>query len=430
MGDILIVSTFEGGYQPITAVTAASALSVAGFDVSMLDVYVEGLQRDQFAKADIIAISVPLFDSLHAGIQVATEIRASNPSRPIIFFGQYATLNARRLLGAHGDYAIVGEWEQPLVKLVRHLRTTHSAPMPAEIAGVAALSAVGGKDRRVQPFFSRDHFHVPERRFAPPLAKYPQPNIERITGGQHLVGGLETTRGCHHKCTYCSVFAAYDGKVLLVPPAIVMEDVRNLMAQGMTHLTFTDADFFNAKQHSLRILREIHGAYPDLTYDFTTRVDHLLANPEILREMARMGVRFITSALEFPKQRVLDEISKEVTVDMIENSIAFLREIGIVLNPTFILFNPWIDLSDLARFNDFVERNELEHVIESIQYETRLHLYKGSPLLQNPSIRQLELQEREFHFEWKHPDPRVDEVYFESLTPAEEGTFKRCCLKC
>ena len=277
---------------------------------------------------------------------------------------------------------------------------------------------------------SRDHFRVPNRRLAPGLMKYPQPQTEKLTGAKEVVGGLETTRGCHHKCTYCSVFAAYDGKVLVVPQDIVIEDARNLIDQGMTHLAFTDADFFNAKRHGLSIIRRLHEEFPNLTYDFTTRVDHILGNQEMLREMGRLGVRFITSALEFPKQRVLDEVFKEVTVELIEQTIAFMRDCGIVLNPTFIMFNPWIDLRDLVLFSEFVEHNKLDDVIDPIQYETRLHLYKGSPLLNNPSIQALRLEEHEFYFDWKHPDPRVDEVYMQSLTPVEEGVFKRCCLKC
>ena len=426
MSEALIVSTFEGGYQPLTALTAASALEVDGFNVDLLDIYVDGLKPDRLKSTKTIAISVPLFDSLDAGIQVANETRSINPSASIVFFGQYATINAQRLTRSYGDYAIVGEWERPLVHLLRRLNG--NAASGETIDGV--VDSASAQRGIPHPFRSRDHFRIPNRRFAPSLSKYAQPQVEKLTGKKQIVGGVETTRGCHHRCTYCSVFATYDGKVLLVPPVVVLQDVRNLVAQGMTHLTFTDADFFNAKQHSFQILREIHDEFPSLTYDFTTRVDHLLGNEEMLKAMARMGVQFITSALEFPKQRVLDEIFKEVTVEMIEHSIRTLRTVGIVLNPTFILFNPWIDLADLVLFSDFVERNELEEVIDPIQYETRLHLYKGSPLLGNPSIRRLQLDENEFHFGWKHPDPRVDDIYFQSLTPVEEGVFKRCCLKC
>jgi radical SAM superfamily enzyme YgiQ (UPF0313 family) len=427
MRDALIVSTFEGGYQPLTAMTATSALSAAGFDVDLLDIYVEGLNTERFKDADTIGISVPLFDSLNAGIQVAQQIRSANPSANIVFFGQYATINAPRLSGSYGDYTIAGEWEQPLTHLVKRLK---NGGVPAEgIPGVVD-SAAARAGQPMHPYLSRDHFRTPDRRFAPGLSKYPQPQIAKLTGENLLVGGLEATRGCHHKCTYCSVFAAYDGKVLIVPADVVIDDVRNLVAQGMTHLTFTDADFFNAKRHSVGLLRRLHEEFPALTYDFTTRVDHIVENPDLMREMAGLGVRFITSALEFPKQRVLDEVFKEVTVEVIEQSIALLRSCGVILNPTFIMFNPWIDLEDLVLFHEFVERNGLENVIDPIQYETRLHLYKGSPLLANPSIQALQLEEHEFHFDWKHPDPRVDELYLQSLTPVEEGVFKRCCLKC
>jgi len=425
MSDALIISTFEGGYQPATAVSAATALRIAGVDADLLDVYVDGLQPEAFNSADVVGISVPLFDSLQAGIQVAHQVRQQNDGAKIVFFGQYATINAGRLSGTHGDFTVVGEWERPLVNLLRRLHGDDSA----ESAGIVdAETARAGM--LPHPYMARDHFRVPDRRLAPGLTKYPQPQVDRLAGGKQIVGGVEGTRGCHHKCTYCSVFAAYDGKVLLVQEDLVVEDVRNMVAGGMTHLTFTDADFFNAKRHGLNLIRRLHAEFPNLTYDFTTRVDHILESKEALQEMAGLGVRFITSALEFPKQRVLDEVYKEMTVPMIEDAIAFLRSVGIKINPTFIMFNPWVTLEDIALFHEFVDRNDLDDVIDPIQYETRLHLYKGSPLLKNPSIQALSLKEQEFHFDWAHPDPRVDELFLESVTPVEEGVFKRCCLKC
>ena len=426
MKDAVIVSTFEGGYQPMTAITATTALRAAGFDADLLDVYVDGPQPGRLKEAEIIGISVPLYDSLTCGIQVAQDIRASNPTASIIFFGQYATINASRLSGRHGDFAVAGEWEVPLVELVAQLK---GGAVPKQIAGILD-SQNAKRNVAVRPWLSRDHFRVPDRTLAPPLSKYPQPQIEKLTGKPQIVGAVETTRGCHHKCTYCSVFAAYDGKVLLVPRQIVVDDVRALMRQGMTHLSLTDADFFNAKHHGIAIVRQLHEEFPKLTYDLTTRVDHILQHQDALAELSRLGLRFITSALEFPKQLVLDEVRKEMTVAMLDDAIAVLRDIGIVLNPTFIMFNPWIGLEDLARFNDFVESNGMEEVIDPIQYETRLHLYKGSPLLANRSIQALALDEHEFHFEWRHPQPDVDELYQENLTPVEQGVFKRCCLKC
>jgi radical SAM superfamily enzyme YgiQ (UPF0313 family) len=447
---VTLVSTFEGGFQPISVASAASHLLTAGFEVSVLDTYVNGVQEEPLAEAGLVAIALPLFDSLQAGIDVAKQARDVNPEAHIAFFGQYATINAPRLVGLHGDSAIKGEWEVPLVSLASQLMGEGGDPeAPIIVPGLVQAAGTGA----IEPYFPRKqrqsplvmsrggspnassdagaaHFRVPARHLLPNLSKYPQSHVTKLCGAPQVVGGTEISRGCHHKCTYCSVFAAYDGRAFVIPEEVVLEDVANLVRLGMTHLTFQDAEFINAKHHGVRIMRKLHALYPDLTYDITTRIDHILENVDAIREMGELGLKFITSALEFPTDRVLNAVVKEFSVDEIERAIAVCREAKVALNPTFVLFNPWSSLEDLIRFDEFVARNELEDQIDPIQYETRLHLYKGSPLLDEPFIRSLQLIEHEFHYEWLHPDPRVDELYTRSLTPVVEGTFKRCCLKC
>lgn len=118
MTNHLVVSTFEGGYQPNTALSAATALRNAGFEnTRFLDTYVDGIPADAFEDADVVEISMPLFDSLQAGLQLTAQVRQSNPTAKIVYFGQYATLNAGRLAGRYGDFAIVGEWEHPIVEV-------------------------------------------------------------------------------------------------------------------------------------------------------------------------------------------------------------------------------------------------------------------------------------------------------------------------
>ena len=426
MSQVLVVSTFEGGYQPITVATALTPLLDSGIDVTALDTYVDGVREELFTEPELVAIAVPLFDALQSGIAVARRVRELNPKAHVTFFGQHATISHSRLAGSYGDSAINGEWEVPLLALARHLTVEPQSSLPGVVwPGVTEPPAAG------KPFMPRDHFRVPTRHMLPPLYKYPQPQIDKLCGEPKIVGSTEVARGCHHRCLYCSVFAAYVGKVLLIPEDVVVQDVRQLVAGGMTHLTFIDADFFNAKRHGMKILRRLHAEFPQLTYDITTRVDHILENPDAIKEMDGLGVVFITSALEFPSEAVLNALDKQTSIEQIEAALAFVRtQTGIKLNPTFIMFNPWIRLEDLATFTSFVERNDLEHIIDPIQYETRLSLYKGSPLLALPSVQALDLVEEEFRYEWKHPDPRVDTLYRESLTPVPEGVFKRCCLKC
>lgn len=422
---ILLVSTFEGGFQPNTLATAAASLLSSGHKVGVLDTYVDGVKPELLNEQEMIGISIPLFDSLEAGIEIAKAARVRNPSAHVVFFGQYATINAANLAGKYSDSCIVGDWEKPLAALAEALLNGSSLELPGVLL---ANHVADGKS--ILPSFSRLDFHLPRRDMLPPLSKYPQSQIEKILGCKHVVGSVEIARGCHHKCLYCSVNAMYDGKVFLIPEEIVLLDVHNLMRGGMTHLTFIDADFLNARKYAMQILQKLHAAFPLLTYDFTTRVDHILENKDLFLEMQTLGVKVVTSALEFPSETVLDEVAKATTLAQIQEAIRFLNSTTIKLNPTFIMFNPWVGLQDLAIFKSFVEENGLHELIDPVQYETRLKLYKGSPLLKSKSIQALALEEREFHYEWKHPDPLVDEVYYSNVKPPEKGVFKRCCLKC
>jgi radical SAM superfamily enzyme YgiQ (UPF0313 family) len=414
---VLLVSNFEGGYQPVSIATAYTALVENGFNTSILDTYVDGIMEDILGNADLVAISIPLFDALYPALEISKIVKKLNKNAHITFFGQYASINAERLAPKYGSTCITGEWEDVLVYLANQLSENRNAFLGNILSQGKGCGEKG-------------NFYIPNRKKLPPSYKYPQEQINKLCGKKQIVGGTEITRGCHHKCLYCSVYASYGGKVLVVPEDIVISDVRNMVEGGITHLTFIDADFFNSKYHGINIIRKLNSEFPDLTYDFTTRVDHVNENKEIISEMAGLGVKFITTALEFPSKKVVDELDKEITIKDIEEAIEFLKRIKIKINATFIMFNPWVTVEDLINFKAFVKKNNMDDIIDPIQYETRLHIYKGSPLLQLESIQKLDLKENEFNYEWKHPDPRMDEIYKKMVTPVEAGVFKRCCLKC
>ena len=420
---ILLAAVYEGGAQPTSIGTAASHLLQAGFKPICVDTFVDGLPPfDLISEWDLLAISVPLFQSVAPAVELAAFARKVNPAARIVMFGQHANIHADRLLTTHCDEVIRGDPEAGLLMLARSA---------ADGVDAAALG-VCRSGRLVGPYVNRNGLLPPARHLLPALSRYRYPELDRLWCGRPLpiVGNVETARGCHHICSYCSVFAATGRKVTLIPPEVVIEDIRQVVSLGATHIWFTDAEFLNSKRHGLGIVRSMKRDFPQLTFDITTRADHILEAGDAIAEMRNLGCEFVTTALEFPSQRVLDAINKELTVDQIERTVEYCQRIGLRLNPTFIAFNPWIDAEDLVRFREWIDRVGLTDSVSPLQYETRLYLYKGSPLLQNPEVQRLELTEREFHYDWKHPDPCVDRLFEQSVTPLEPGKFKRCCIKC
>lgn len=427
MGDrmnLLLVSIFEGGYQPITISTAYQALADEDVvtDIEVLDIYVHGPDEAKLRERDLIFISLPLFDAVMPGVELLETIRHLSPTSKVCFYGQHATIHASRLIEKGADFCILGDWELPMKSLVNSLSSEARFSLPG-IMNQGDLT-------EPMPFFSKKGFSVPNRKILPSLEKYPNKQLNKLLGKEVIVGSTELARGCKHKCLYCSVYAAYDGRVIKIPTDIITEDVKNMVDDGMTHLTFIDADWFSTRNYGIEVLTELHRNHPELTFDITTRVDHIIENESRMDLLRDLNVKIITSALEFPSENVLKIFNKQVTVSDTEQAIRIMKNSGITLNPTFIMYNPWAGLSDMEHFQEWIDGVNLREDIDPIQFETRLSLYKGSPLLLSDDIKNVSLIEHDFYYDWAHSDPWVDELYAASVTPAEEGVFKRCCLKC
>ena len=105
-GEILVVSCYELGRQPVAAASAMAALEKAGFTPAAQDVSVERLSPEALARARLVLVSVPMHTALQLGVRVAA--RAREAGAKVAFFGLYAVLNAEHLLARHGDF-VAGE---------------------------------------------------------------------------------------------------------------------------------------------------------------------------------------------------------------------------------------------------------------------------------------------------------------------------------
>lgn len=422
---VLVAGTFEGGFQPMSLAQAASSIQSEGFEVEALDTYVEGVNEEKLADADFIAISMQLFQSVEPGIELARIAKQNNPSVTVCCFGQYGTLSHEHpTFQETMDYIVRGDWETPLAKLANAVAEGEEPP---EGYGIS------NEDREEMPYTGKsEEYVVPDRSLLPDLTKYSYPECTRMAGEERVVANVEASRGCRYSCTYCSVFAAYKTRNENIPVETVMEDIHNLVEAGAEHICFVDAEFLNDPEHADELTKTLHEEYPDLTFDMTTRIDHFEPHKDLLERINDRGLSFITTALEFPDDETLEAVNKRMDMDQVYEGIDIADEIGIPLNPTFITFNPWENIDDMDRLTNFLDETDLDENVSQLQLETRLYIYKGSPLLNLPSVKDLELDESEFAYEWKHPDSKVDQLFEETVSPEDEDdeVFKRCCIKC
>lgn len=407
--------------QPLGIAGAAAHLFDAEHLVHAQDLFLEQLDERRIATSELVAFSVPLYESVQDAVETATALRSGGWSGSVVFYGAYAMLNRDHLLQTCADAVVEGDWEHTLVEIANAL--SEGSPISLQ----PGVSTLGGT---ALPVYLREGRLVPMRSVLPPLSRYEYSEARRRINPDVVTGNVETARGCRFSCAYCSVFAAYRQKVIVYPFDMVLADIDQVVAGGANHICFADADFLNAPRHALRIAERLHERFPDMTFDFTTRADLIAEDPERVKTLVRCGARFVTSALEFPSERVLSSIQKGFGVKTISDAVEVCRSAGLRLNPTFLMFNPWTTFDDIAKFPEFLESLGLQDEVEPIQFQTRLWLYKGSPLLQNIDVQSRLVLENQFNYEWKSADPDVEDVFdgLRAENPAVTG--QRCCLKC
>lgn len=363
---ILLVSTYELGRQPLHVASPAARLRAAGHEVEVVDLAVETLDDDVIRRAGAVAVSVPMHTALRLALGVSIRVRSFAPGTPIAFYGLYALVNAGATIGPLADRVIAGEYEDELLNWVDEL----SGRVPPS-------------DSPTRVDLGRHRFGLPARNLLPALSRYARVVIE---GEERLVGSVEASHGCLHRCRHCPLPAVYDGRMRIVDPAVVLDDIEQLVDAGARHITFGDPDFLNGPQHALRVLREMRRRFPAITYDMTTKVEHILRYRELWPELAQ-GLVYVVSAFETTNDRILGILDKGHTAAEMGEAVHLLRGHGVEIRPSWMPFTPWTATSDLVDILDFIARHDLVGNVDPVQLSIRLLVPDGSLLLATPEMR-------------------------------------------
>jgi radical SAM superfamily enzyme YgiQ (UPF0313 family) len=377
---IVLVSTYELGHQPFGLASPQAWLVRAGHQVTAVDVSKTPLSENLIRQANAVAFSVPMHTATRLAVPLIERVRRLNPNARIACYGLYAPLNSE-LLRSLGVTAILGgEFEQALVQWASN---------------------------QVMPEISLDKltFLKPDRGgMGGSYAKL------QTDGGSKQVAYTEASRGCKHLCRHCPVVPVYQGQFRVIQRDVVLNDIRQQIVQGASHVTFGDPDFLNGPTHAMRIAEALHTEFPQVTYDATIKIEHLLKHRDLLRPLRDTGCLFVTTAVESLEDAVLAKLEKNHTRQDFFEAVSLARAAGLALQPTFLAFTPWTTLANYRDLLRVLRDLDLVESVPSVQLALRLLITSNSRLLELDDIRSIvgPFDKKLLVYPWAHSDPHVD----------------------
>jgi radical SAM superfamily enzyme YgiQ (UPF0313 family) len=392
---VSLIATYEMGRQPFGLASPAAWLRERGAIVRMIDASRERVPPDALSDAHLVAFHLPMHTATRLAMDVIERAARVVPRPHLCAYGLYAPLNITQLRSLGVNTILGGEFEAGLVRVAERLATELDP---------SAL------DQQVEPEISweRLDFRVPDRVGLPPLDRYAA--LVMPDGRSRTVGYTEASRGCKHTCCHCPIVPVYGGRFRVVPIDTVIQDIAQQVDAGAEHITFGDPDFFNGITHAVKLVTRLHERFPQVTYDVTIKVEHLLAHQRHLQILHETGCAFVVSAFESFDDEILRRLDKGHTAADAAVAVERCERAGLVLSPTFVAFTPWTTSDGYARFLAGVDALGLVEHVASVQLGIRLLVPAGSKLLELPDVRAMTgpFNEAALVHPWNHPDPGVD----------------------
>ena len=276
-------------------------------------------------------------------LKLAEKIKKAFPQIPIIVGGAHPTYRPDDFFENPVIDAVVrGEGEETMRELLSYYHQKNGSL--TDICGISFK-----KDSQI--------IHNPNRAFIRNLDILPLPAIDllplkkyRVSPDNYLGGraGLITTsRGCPFSCIFCANKEAFNRTYRPRRLENVFEEIEYYLKHYQISELFVMDDCFGLdRKRAFRFCQGMidRGYHQKLLWWCQIRVD--LVDQELLNQMRKAGCKIVSFGIESGVQRILDIITKRITLKQIREAVKMTRKADLETRGSFILGLPTETLKD------------------------------------------------------------------------------------
>ncbi len=208
-------------YSPLAGLLAVAALIPKGqYEVVLTDENIEPIDFD--LKADLVGISA-MTSYVKRGYEIADIFRSRGV--PVIMGGVHPSFMPAEAL-EHADAVVVGEAELVMDKVLEDL-----------------------EQGKVKGIYRAQRLHS--------MVNMPLPRYDLLKSNRYVNKTfIQTSRGCHHACTFCAEHMMYGLRFRYRP---IDEVIREIEGCGERVVALNDADFFGHRKRAAELMRALKG---------------------------------------------------------------------------------------------------------------------------------------------------------------------------
>lgn len=215
------------------------------------------------------------------------------------------------------------------------------------------------------PLYDYDMLDVDDYRLNPTIAAYPGVDSTK----NHIT--MMTSRGCTHRCCFCSAHSVHGRKMRYYSIPHVREFLNRVKERfGTETIIFQDDHFMARKERALEILNLLKELR--LTAFFPNSLALYALDRKVLEALKSVGVSLLVLAVESGSNRVLKEIMhKPLDLSIVKRVVSDCRELGIDTDANIIVGLPGETKQDIEDARSFLKT----------LYATWFRIYVAVPLV-------------------------------------------------
>jgi anaerobic magnesium-protoporphyrin IX monomethyl ester cyclase len=365
-------------YPPLGILSLSAYLKSRDFRVEVYDSTFHSREEFLLALRSTRAGCVGIYCNLLTRQPVLWMIHACKSlGKTIVLGGPEPTSYPKEFIDAGADVIVCGEGEHTTEELLSRINTPDANRLQ-EVHGIVFRDEVG------------QIVTTPPRALIDDLNRLPFPdrgaidigNYTRVWRDRHGLGSLSliTARGCPYTCKWCS-HSVFGYSHRRRTPESVVNEIELLRDQYRPDMLWFADDVFTIHHGwMLEFSREMKRRQIKIPFECISRADRL--NEEILKTLASIGCFRVWVGSESGSQKVLDAMSRGVTIQQISQTTRLARRFGIQTGLFVMLGYEGEDVKDIDLTVALLKESNPSVFVTTVAYPI-----KGTPYEQSIQSR-------------------------------------------